>query len=491
MGKGKDGRTPSPAQIRGSKRSADSDSATVTTGNDTQAISGKTAVFDDQGSKWEGIYLLPDLDAEAFRADVLACVQAVGPPTDEDAAHFARIVNIMHACSISGHLLLFAVAIEHAEPWGPNSALLTAIGGLVAAVLISTARMMNWVVVGHHVSHGGYGGLAKDQKVDSKFRRGHYATGLWRRCMDWVDWMLPEAWNLEHNKLHHYKLSEDADPDCVERNFAKFRAAKIPQALKWIPMPIFLVGWKYIYYSTNTLKQYKLSQKNSFISRNWPTRPGAQTRTAPLVVQNFIGEILGALVKGRLYEAFFWTVFMLHWVATVLPMMACVVAPAVALTMLGYTDYLGEEASKDAAQLAWRFSVIAELMTNAHTFIIVACNHAGDDLYRFSTSCKGGGTEFLLRCSYAGVNFETGTDFIDIMYGWLNYQIEHHMFPDMTHLQYRKLQPLVKKVCEKHGVLYIQENAFWRTYKTFCIAVGSETMQKATAVLPSDDSRSK
>jgi len=287
------------------------------------------------------------------------------------------------------------------------------------------------------------------------------------------------------------KLSEDADPDCVERNFAKFRAAKIPQALKWIPMPIFLVGWKYIYYSTNTLKQYKLSQKNSFISRNWPTRPGAQTRTAPLVVQNFIGEILGALVKGRLYEAFFWTVFMLHWVATVLPMMACVVAPAVALTMLGYTDYLGEEASKDAAQLAWRFSVIAELMTNAHTFIIVACNHAGDDLYRFSTSCKGGGTEFLLRCSYAGVNFETGTDFIDIMYGWLNYQIEHHMFPDMTHLQYRKLQPLVKKVCEKHGVLYIQENAFWRTYKTFCIAVGSETMQKATAVLPSDDSRSK
>eukprot|EP01046_Picozoa_sp_COSAG06_P040736 COSAG06_NODE_4959_length_3832_cov_2.417451_3_plen_290_part_01 len=288
MGKGKDGRTPSPAQIRGSKRSADSDSATVTTGNDTQAISGKTAVFDDQGSKWEGIYLLPDLDAEAFRADVLACVQAVGPPTDEDAAHFARIVNIMHACSISGHLLLFAVAIEHAEPWGPNSALLTAIGGLVAAVLISTARMMNWVVVGHHVSHGGYGGLAKDQKVDSKFRRGHYATGLWRRCMDWVDWMLPEAWNLEHNKLHHYKLSEDADPDCVERNFAKFRAAKIPQALKWIPMPIFLVDWKYIYYSTNTLKQYKLSQKNSFISRNWPTRPGAQTRTAPLVVQNFI-----------------------------------------------------------------------------------------------------------------------------------------------------------------------------------------------------------
>ena len=136
---------------------------------------------------------------------------------------------------------------------------------------------------------------------------------------------------------------------------------------------------------------------------------------------------------------------MLHWVATVLPMIACVVAPAIALTMLsahGYVPAAGDD-NVDPASFALWVCIAAELMTNAHTFIIVACNHAGDDLYRFSTACKGGSAEFLLRCSYAGVNFETGTDFIDIMYGWLNYQIEHHMYPDMTHLQYRKLQPLV------------------------------------------------
>jgi hypothetical protein len=247
--------------------------------------------FRDAGADWEakGVYLLPDsFDAEGFKAELHKCVEAVGPPTDEDAAHFKHIVNIMQVLQVGGHLLLFATAIEHAEPWGPNSALLTALGAVVSAFMISTGRSMNWVVVGHHVSHGGYNKLAHDHAVDSKYKRGHYATGLWRRCVDWVDWMLPEAWNLEHNKLHHYKLSEDADPDCVERNFAKFRAMKVPQALKWIPMPIFLVGWKYIYYSTNTLKQYKLSQKNSFIARNWPSHPGAQTRSAPLVAQNFI-----------------------------------------------------------------------------------------------------------------------------------------------------------------------------------------------------------
>lgn len=156
------------------------------------------------------------------------------------------------------------------------------------------------------------------------------------------------------------------------------------------------------------------------------------------------GEILSALVKGRLFEVLFWTVFMLQWVGTVLPMIACIVAPSLALTMLG-DGYLlqGEKATMDAAQFALQICIVAELMTNAHTFIVVACNHAGDDLYRFSTACSPQSAEFLLRCSYAGVNFETGTDFIDIMYGWLNYQIEHHMFPNMTHLQYRKLQPLV------------------------------------------------
>jgi len=35
--------------------------------------------------------------------------------------------------------------------------------------------------------------------------------------MDWLDWMLPEAWNVEH-KNHHYSLNEIDDPDLVERN---------------------------------------------------------------------------------------------------------------------------------------------------------------------------------------------------------------------------------------------------------------------------------
>jgi hypothetical protein len=41
---------------------------------------------------------------------------------------------------------------------------------------------------------------------------------LFKRATQWFDWMLPEAWNIEHNNLHHYRLGEKYDPDLVERN---------------------------------------------------------------------------------------------------------------------------------------------------------------------------------------------------------------------------------------------------------------------------------
>ena len=52
-----------------------------------------------------------------------------------------------------------------------------------------------------------------------RFNRFAFAVGsLWSRFIDWIDQMLPEAWNVEHDDLHHYFLSEIDDPDIVEDN---------------------------------------------------------------------------------------------------------------------------------------------------------------------------------------------------------------------------------------------------------------------------------
>ena len=43
---------------------------------------------------------------------------------------------------------------------------------------------------------------------------------------------------------------------------------------------------------------------------------------------------------------------------------------------------------------------------------------------------------------------DLGGDVNDFLHGWLNYQIEHHLFPDLPPLRYRQLQPKVKARCE-------------------------------------------
>ena len=71
-----------------------------------------------------------------------------------------------------------------------------------------------------------------------------------------------------------------------------------------------------------------------------------------------------------------------------------------------------------------------------------------------------------------------GNDLIDFHHGWLNYQVEHHLWPDLSMLSYQKAAPLVRAICKKHAVPYIKQNVFWRVKKTVDIMVGNASMRK-------------
>lgn len=204
-----------------------------------------------------------------------------------------------------------------------------------------------------------------------------------------------------------------------------------------------------------------------------------------MVVFDALRMPVEALWKGKPKDALFWTVFFAEWSLAILPMLISVALPAVWPLLLGHFGlWFGASRATEAAVRALVTAVVADMFSNAHAFVIIACNHSGGDLYRYSTSCKAYSAEFLLRCAYSSANFECGNDLVDITYGWLNYQIEHHMFPDMTPLQYRKFQPLVKSICKKHGVMYVQQNALKRTWMMFQVAVGDAEMKRCTALVP-------
>ncbi|CAJ1370494.1 unnamed protein product [Effrenium voratum] len=409
---------------------------------------------------------------DEFLADIKAAKAAVGEATEEDAKHLQRLVFISQVLLYGGHVLLLLGAAM--PSW--STALLTCFAG---ASMISFARCMKWTIIGHHVSHGGYDKLQKSHPtaLPAHYKRGVFAVGF-RRFLDWLDWMLPQAWDVEHNKAHHYYLSEEKDPDLVEHNFEILRKFPLPSALKYMSMFMWVFTWKFTYYSPNTFKELALSKKEGWLARNWPSW---NKKTDPVVVFDVFRMPLEALLRGTVKDSFYWMYFFAQWFAVILPMIISVVVPAawpLALSQAGL--WPGFSTVREATIRLLVASVVADLMSNAHAFVIIACNHSGGDLYRYSTSCKAFSAEFLLRCSYSSANFECGNELIDIIYGWLNYQVEHHMYPDLTPLQYRKLQPLVKSVCKKHGVMYVQQNALTRTWKMFQVAVGDAQMKRCT-----------
>lgn len=53
-----------------------------------------------------------------------------------------------------------------------------------------------------------------------------------------------------------------------------------------------------------------------------------------------------------------------------------------------------------------------------------------------------------------------GSVFVDVLLGQLNYQIEHHLFPNMPAPNLRKAQPIVRRYCEEIGVSYLETGLF-------------------------------
>lgn len=314
-----------------------------------------------------------------------------------------------------------ATAIGLATAWVPNPLSMTA---------LALGRGTRWLLM-HHVGHRGYDRVPG---VPPRYTSRQFGHG-WRRLLDWPDWMLPEAWKYEHNVLHHTNTGELRDPDLVERNTHWLRGLDAPETAKLIGMGVLATFWKPFYYAPNTVQ--------AWLARG----TGKEDETPPRY-------------KRTLYLQCYAPYALLQFVA--LPALFLPLGPL-------------------AAASAFINSLGAEALTNLHTFIVIAPNHTGDDLYRFDTPAASK-AEGAVRQVLGSVNYATGTELVDYAHLWLNYQIEHHLFPDLPMQRYREIQPKVEALCAKHGIPYVQESVFTRVKKLLFITVGRTSMKRASRV---------
>lgn len=313
----------------------------------------------------------------------------------------------------------------------------------VSALLISQGSFTRWTQVAHPIAHKGYDKLKETEKnyTSKTFARG------WRRFMDWPDWMTPAGWHHEHDLLHHYNLGEKADPNNAQHNMQWLRQSNRPMWQRYVIVALFSGIWKIVYYTPRTHKELCLNAARKLNQPAPPmTRVGAWSPFTP---------------QGRAF-----------WLESILPYSAYrfVLLPLLFLPLGVF-----------AVASVLLNSIMAEIFTNMHSFLVMIPNHAGDDVMAFDEKAKGKG-EFYLRQILGSVNYPTGSNFNDFFYGWLNYQIEHHLWPNLPLSQYQALQPQTLALCKKHNIPYLQESVFKRLRKAVDIMVGKTSMLKPELV---------
>ena len=317
------------------------------------------------------------LDYEGFGKEVAQLgKKLLAEETGESVEHLNKIVSWRNIAAAIG---LFTVWTT------PNP---------VTIFALSTWTYASWAMIGHHTCHGGY------NRLDAgKFNSRGFAIGsVVRRAQDWLDWMKPEAWNVEHNRLHHYRLNEVEDPDLVQRNLEFLRGSKLPGVLKYLYVGVVTAVWKWFYYAPNTYKELKVRQMmaegkefpKDFVPSEAITVKSfflPRTKSEEVLCQvvqpkDFFTNVVGPFFLGRFF---------------LLPL------PLLAFPGIGGSLYTN----------ALINLIAAEIVTNMHAFLTIVTNHAGEDLYTFDDAVKPKSSSFYVRQVVGSANYEYGNDLVD------------------------------------------------------------------------------
>jgi fatty acid desaturase len=108
--------------------------------------------------------------------------------------------------------------------------------------------------------------------------------------------------------------------------------------------------------------------------------------------------------------------------------------------------------------------VVRMLLMSYAMYAVLAPGHYPADALRFSGDHRK--ADFLLLQAACSMNFRGGW-----LASWtcsgLQYQVEHHLFPALTHVNYPKVAPMVKELCRTHGLPYNEmgwAHVLWKSW---------------------------
>ena len=130
----------------------------------------------------------------------------------------------------------------------------------------------------------------------------------------------------------------------------------------------------------------------------------------------------------------------------------------VTLIIAGIGIYLGILFAFLPAWQAVLFIIVHRGLAGLHMGAVFAPNHKGMPVLE-----PGAKVDFM-RQQILTSRDVIRNPVIDYAYGGLNYQIEHHLFPNMPRNRLKDARPVVKAFCRDRGIPY-HETGFWRSHQ--------------------------
>ncbi len=267
-------------------------------------------------------------------------------------------------------------------------------------------RNLESIEIGHNVLHGQYDYFPEIPQF-------HSHNFKWKAPVD------EEAWRREHNGLHHVHTNVyEMDPDL------NHGILRMNDRTPWNPMhrwqmPLYLlVGYPSMLYNFN---DQNMGFKDAYRERAFPQ---GNEGYAPVPHPGVTVEAL----KRRNWLSIGRVVFKEY---LLFPLLALV-------TGFGFFKvFLG--------------NLMADVINNYWISLTIQATHLTEPLQSEEALAHKG--HWYLSQLDSSVNFK-GSRRMSILWGHLNYQVEHHLFPDVPSRHYPDMAREVKAVCQQYGLPY-------------------------------------
>jgi linoleoyl-CoA desaturase len=272
-----------------------------------------------------------------------------------------------------------------------------------------------WTLMG--VGMSGIGMVAMHDANHSSFSKRKWVNKLFANSLFLLGGF-PPNWRFQHNTLHHGFTNIDGmDEDIAPVGVLRFSPH---QPLKWIHKYQYIYAW--FFYGIMTLSWVTAKDFNRF--RNYRNMKASLDST-----NNYNQLFTKLLISKILYYGVF------------------LVIPILFLSISWYWVLAGFLIMHLTGGL-----ILSTIFQTAHV--------VPSSKYPFPSTNGDLEYNWAEHQLYTTSDFATNSLIFSWLIGGLNFQIEHHLFPNISHIHYRKINSIVKQLAEKNNLPYYCNRSF-------------------------------